>query len=47
MASQTYQKSILVLGGTAKTGRRIIERLEALGVPTRLSSRNAEPPYRL
>jgi uncharacterized protein YbjT (DUF2867 family) len=45
MAHQTDQKPTLVLGGTGKTGRRIIERLEALGVPTRLGSRNAEPPF--
>jgi uncharacterized protein YbjT (DUF2867 family) len=36
---------ILVLGGTGKTGRRIIERLAALGIPTRLGSRNAEPAF--
>lgn len=45
MAHQTDQKPILVLGGTGKTGRRIIERLKALGVPTRLGSRNAEPRF--
>ncbi len=45
MAHQSDQKPILVLGGTGKTGRRIIERLEALGVPTRLGSRSAEPPF--
>ena len=45
MAHQTDQKPTLVLGGTGKIGRRIIERLEALGVPTRLGSRNAEPPF--
>ncbi len=45
MAHQTDQKPTLVLGGTGKTGRRIIERLEALGVPTRLGSRNADPPF--
>lgn len=45
MADQTDQKPTLVLGGTGKTGRRIIERLEALGVPTRLGSRNTEPPF--
>ena len=45
MAHQIDKKPTLVLGGTGKTGRRIIERLEALGVPTRLGSRNAEPPF--
>ncbi len=45
MALQTDQKPTIVLGGTGETGRRIIERLEARGVPTRLGSRNAEPPF--
>ena len=45
MAYQPDQKPVLVLGGTGKTGRRLIERLKALGVPTRLGSRNAEPPF--
>jgi len=45
MAHQIDKKPTLVLGGTGKTGRRIIERLETLGVPTRLGSRNAEPPF--
>jgi uncharacterized protein YbjT (DUF2867 family) len=31
--------TILVLGGTGKTGRRIIQRLETRGVPYRLASR--------
>lgn len=35
----------LVLGGTGKTGRRVAERLGALGVPVRLGSRSAEPPF--
>jgi uncharacterized protein YbjT (DUF2867 family) len=35
----------LVLGGTGKTGRRIVERLTALGVPTRVGSRSGEPPF--
>lgn len=45
MAHQTDQKPTLVLGGTGKTGRRILERLKALGFPTRLGSRNAEPCF--
>lgn len=36
---------ILVLGGTGKTGRRILQRLEALGHPTRCGSRSAEPAF--
>ncbi len=35
----------LVLGGTGKTGRRILERLAARGVPTRVGSRSGEPPF--
>lgn len=35
----------LVLGGTGKTGRRVAERLEKLGAPTRIGSRNAKPPF--
>ncbi len=36
---------ILVLGATGKTGRRVVERLQALGVPTRAGSRAARPPF--
>ena len=35
----------LVLGGTGKTGRRIVERLERRGVPTRVGSRSASPSF--
>ncbi|MBX2822265.1 MAG: NAD(P)H-binding protein [Rhodothermaceae bacterium] len=35
----------LVLGGTGKTGRRIVERLNEKGVPTRIGSRSATPPF--
>ena len=35
----------LVLGGTGKTGRRIAQRLEARGVPTRAASRAGNPPF--
>jgi len=37
--------TILALGGTGKTGRRIVERLAARGVPTRVGSRSGEPPF--
>jgi uncharacterized protein YbjT (DUF2867 family) len=36
---------ILVLGGTGKTGRRIAARLTARGVPVRIGSRSADPPF--
>jgi uncharacterized protein YbjT (DUF2867 family) len=39
------QLPVLVLGATGKTGRRIIDRLSARGVPTRAGSRSAEPPF--
>jgi uncharacterized protein YbjT (DUF2867 family) len=35
----------LVLGGTGKTGRRVVERLAARGVRTRVGSRSGEPPF--
>lgn len=35
----------LVLGGTGKTGRRVAERLKALGVQTRIASRSATPSF--
>ena len=36
---------VLVLGGTGKTGRRIAKGLEARGVPVRIGSRTATPPF--
>lgn len=36
---------VLVLGATGKTGRRIVSSLETLGVPVRLGSRSASPPF--
>lgn len=39
------KKPTLVLGGTGKTGRRVAERLEARGVPVRIGSRSANPPF--
>jgi uncharacterized protein YbjT (DUF2867 family) len=38
-------KSILVLGASGKTGRRVVERLRARGVPVRPGSRSADPPF--
>jgi uncharacterized protein YbjT (DUF2867 family) len=37
--------TVLVLGGTGKTGRRIVERLQARGVAVRVGSRSASPPF--
>jgi uncharacterized protein YbjT (DUF2867 family) len=39
------EDTTLVLGGTGKTGRRVTERLSALGVPVRIGSRSGEPPF--
>ena len=40
--SNTHSKELtLVLGGTGKTGRRVVDRLVNLGVPTRVASRSA------
>ena len=39
-----HHKPTLVLGATGKTGRRVLARLQAAGVPTRAGSRGAAPP---
>jgi uncharacterized protein YbjT (DUF2867 family) len=41
----TQVKTTLVLGGTGKTGRRVVERLQARGMPVRVGSRSGEPPF--
>ena len=38
-------EKILVTGGTGKTGRRVAQRLLALGLPVRIGSRSGEPPF--
>ncbi|MGE0282229.1 MAG: NAD(P)H-binding protein [Rhizobiaceae bacterium] len=45
MNMQSFEKPILVLGATGKTGRRVAERLTARGLPVRLGSRNATPAF--
>lgn len=42
---KTTQQPVLILGATGKTGRRITERLHAAGLPVRLGSRSAHPPF--
>ena len=37
--------TVLVLGGTGKTGRRVAERLRAKGVDTRIASRSGDPSF--
>ena len=39
------EKPTLVLGGTGKTGRRVVERLGARGLPVRVGSRSGQPPF--
>ena len=41
----TTNGTVLVLGGTGKTGRRVVERLRARGVAVRVGSRSAAPPF--
>lgn len=43
--SENTSNMTLVLGGTGKTGRRIVERLESRGVPNRVASRAGDPPF--
>ncbi|BBO70874.1 NmrA family transcriptional regulator [Desulfosarcina alkanivorans] len=35
----------LILGGTGKTGRRVVERLRALNLPVRIGSRSGDPAF--
>ena len=39
------EKPTLVLGGTGKTGRRVVERLATRGLPVRVGSRSGQPPF--
>lgn len=41
----TTDNTILVLGGTGKTGRRVVERLARRNVPVRIGSRSGTPPF--
>jgi uncharacterized protein YbjT (DUF2867 family) len=43
--AQTHDQNILILGGTGKTGRRVVDRLTALGRPVRIGSRSADPAF--
>jgi uncharacterized protein YbjT (DUF2867 family) len=47
METESTQKKemTLVLGGTGKTGRRVVERIVARGLPVRVGSRSGEPPF--
>jgi len=39
------QNNILVIGGTGKTGRKVVERLNKRGIKVRIGSRNAKPSF--
>ena len=43
--STQEKKPTLVLGGTGKTGRRVVERLEARGLPVRIGTPSRQPPF--
>ena len=43
--SEISQQTTLVLGGTGKTGRRVVERLRGGGRPVRVGSRRGDPPF--
>ncbi len=43
--TDTKTQATLVLGGTGKTGRRVAQRLSALGRPVRVGSRSGRPPF--
>lgn len=46
MTSRTHKTDLaLVIGGTGKTGRRVVEKLKAQGAATRVGSRSGEPPF--
>ena len=38
-------ETVLVVGGTGKTGGRVVERLRGRGVPVRVGSRRGSPPF--
>ena len=42
---QSAEGPTLVLGGSGKTGRRIVQRLKSRGVPTRVGSRSSSPSF--
>jgi uncharacterized protein YbjT (DUF2867 family) len=41
----TTQQPTLVLGGTGKTGRRVVQRLKAHGQPVRVGTPSSAPPF--
>ena len=45
MNDNTRPAPTLVLNGTGKVGRRVVERLTARGLPVRIGSRSGEPRF--
>ena len=45
MNTHRRQEPTLVLAGTGKVGRRVVERLTARGLPVRIGSRSGEPRF--
>jgi uncharacterized protein YbjT (DUF2867 family) len=45
MEPSITHKPILVVGGTGKTGKRVAQRLQALGRPLRIGARSATPAF--
>ncbi len=45
MENAEAAKTTLVVGGTGKTGRKVVERLEGRGVAVRVGSRSGQPPF--
>ena len=45
MNDKTSQEPTLVLGGTGKTGRRVVERLTARGLPVRIVRDDFAAPW--
>ena len=43
--NEKQTEEILVIGGTGKTGRRIVQRLQARNIPVRIGSRSGTPPF--
>ena len=44
-SSPADDRQTLVLGGSGKTGRRVVDRLRAAGTPVRAASRSGETPF--
>jgi uncharacterized protein YbjT (DUF2867 family) len=45
LLSVMTNQTTLVIGGTGKTGRRVVERLTERGLPVRVGSRSGKPPF--